>query len=80
MFCKRKQRVLHYTDDSFGSDMNPMILNDSIPFFIKGSAICTSVGIQDISAIFFLLITSHKIAIAMRSLLSKIWVEECTES
>ena len=50
MFCKRKWRVyLHYTDDSFGSDMNPRILNDGPPYFVKESAICTSVGIQEIS-------------------------------
>ena len=80
MFCKRTWRVLRYTDDSLGSDMNPRILNDGTPFFVKESAICTLVGIQEISAISFLSIISLKIAISMRSLLSKIWVEECTES
>ena len=72
--------LLHYRDDSFGSDMNQRILDDGTPFFVKESAICTSVGIQEISAISFLLIISLKIAISLGSLLSKIWVEECTKS
>ena len=83
IICSAKENkvYLHYTDDSFGSDMNPRILNDGTPFFVKESAICTSVGIQEISAISFLSIIFLKIAISMRSLfLSNIWVEECTES
>ena len=60
--------------------MNPRTLNDGTLFFVKESAICTSVDIQEIFAISFLLIVSLKIAISMWSLLSKIWVEECTES
>ena len=55
MFYKRKWRAyLHYPDDSLGSDMNPRILNDGTSFFVKESAICTSVGIQEISVISFL--------------------------
>ena len=60
--------------------MNPRILNDGTPFFVKESTIWTSVGIQEISAISFLVIISLKIAISMQNLLSKIWVEECTKS
>ena len=60
--------------------MNLRILNDGILFFVKEPAICTSVGIQEISAISFLLIISLKIAISKQSLLFKIWVEKCTES
>ena len=60
--------------------MNPRILNDGTPVFVKESAICTSVGIQEIFAISFLLIISLKIAISMQSLLSEIRVKECTES
>ena len=60
--------------------MNPRIINHGSLFLGKESTICTSVVIQWFSAISFLSIISLKIDISMRSLLFKIWVEECTES
>ena len=54
-----KKRI-YQTDDSLGSDIKPRILNDGTPFFVKESAICSSVRIRVISAISFLSIISLK--------------------
>ena len=48
-------------------------------FFVKESAIWASVGIREISAIYFLMIISLKMDISVWSLLSKICVDECTK-
>ena len=63
-----------------GSDIKPKILNNGALFFFKESAICSSVGIQEISVISFLSIIFLKMAISVQSLLSKICVDERTES
>ena len=49
--------------------MNPNILNDGTPFFVKESTICSLVGIQEISAIFFLNHFSQKSCLYMKSLI-----------